>query len=1126
MRCVGCGVELLPGKRFCHACGARVGSRCDGCGATLDPAFRFCPDCGARVQDGTVAELPATTDPLARLVARRAGAHGTRVAAVSGGPVEGERKQVTVLFCDLVDSTAIASRLDPEDYHELLEAYLDTAFPEIVRREGVVNLLAGDGLMALFGAPVAHEDAPQRAVKAALAILQVIEPLAERLRARHGVELRVRIGIHTGPVVVGTVGSDHKMDYTAIGDTTNLASRLQTLARPGQILVSEATWRLVRGVVGAEPTGPLVVRGKEAPVLAYAVTSWRGGDSLLGRAGGAGAELTPFVGRAAELARLEVALSRVERGETQVVTVVGDAGSGKSRLLYEFRTRLDGGGTVVFEGRCASMMQSLPYHLFMSMFARWFGLDWEDPAEVACTKVSARFGFPYEEVERRYPLLCRFLSLPIEGLAEQPADELQRETFDAVARLILGAAEGAPVVVMLEDLHWIDEPSRELLEHLLRRLVGARVLVVVTHRPDVALAWHVPTALTQVVLGHLAAADVRGIVRAVAGGRLPFDLEQLLVQQANGSPFFAEELVRGLLDERHLVRSADGTLALGRALEAIPIPGTVQEVLAARLDTLRPAGKRVIQVAAVLGRQLRRAQLEQLLASEGIDVERELGELERRGLLHRKNLLAGDEWRFGESLTQEIAYETLLLRQRRQLHERVGRLLEAEGEARGAEHAALMAHHWSRSDDQGKAVDALLRAAREAERVPSYKTAADLYRRTWLLAETLLGEGEDGRYHRIALDAIEGACRLTAFYGAIDLEEAERAAVRGRELADLLGDREALAWLTGAHGIFVMTRPNADFSGGLALVEEGLALAGAAGLQHLVQRLTRNVCMYYAADGRVAQARSHLEPLLAELEAAGHRERRSDVYLSTLAVRDLLRYAEDDLAGAIASATGSVELAGEANNRAVLSALGSLLAAVHLLRAEYAEAKRWADLSLEIGEAIANANVLAAGGSIGFLARQALGESPDAAPFVERIEHGLASVGPMHLNLRFVAEALLAAGDLERADRVSAALVASRGGRLRQACMLVGRGDVLVRLGRYAEALGVYGEARALGETIGSGSVVAGALIGAAEAAAACGQPPGDLAKVAALCDSLSLRRYAARLALLGGAGTPAPSRT
>jgi class 3 adenylate cyclase/tetratricopeptide (TPR) repeat protein len=1116
MRCVTCGVDLIAGKQFCHACGSRVAARCRGCGASLESTFRFCPDCGLKLAAEDDDLPPPTANPLARILERRGSADGPQAIA-SLAPVAGERKLVTVLFCDLVGSVPIAERLDPEEYHDLLEEYLDVAFPEIYRLEGVVNQLAGDGLMALFGAPVAHEDAPQRAVHAALAIRDALEPLSARLQAKHGMPLQIRIGINTGPVVVGPVGSDRKMDYAAIGDTTNLASRLQTLAQPGVILISESTQRLVRGFFAVESVGPLGVRGKSEPVAAYAVHDWHGGVTKMRIAEERG--LTPFVGREGELSRLVEAFARLADGHTQAVAVVGDAGSGKSRLVYEFHHRLASADVAFFEGRCASMLQALPYHPFMAMFGRYFDLDWDEPVETACAKVAAKFGGAYEEVERTYPILCRFLSLPIESLAEQPAEQLRRETFDALARLLLAEAESRPVVMVLEDLHWIDEPSRELLDDLVRRIEGTPVLIVVTHRPDTRPPWRVSTALTQIALRPLAETDAAAVVRSVAGSPLPSDLEKVLVAKAGGSPFFAEELVRSLLEEGHLVRDQSGALALTRPLADLPIPSTVQEVIAARLDALGAEAKRVVQVAAVLGRQFRRPQLEAVLADEGIDTELVLAELERRGLVHRKTALSSDEFRFGESLTQEVAYEGLLLKQRRQLHERVGALLEADGAERGPGHAALLAHHYVHSDNQAKAVDALLEAAHEAALVPSYRVAAEQYRQAWRLAETSIQSGEGGIGKRAALQATLGVSRLAVYFGASDFDEAERAAARGRELAELLNDREALATLQYYKGVLTMMRGETGFADGLAQAEQGVALAKASGFDGLAQGLTRALATSYAGDGRFAQAREIMEHVLADLERTGHRERVTDSYLGARWGRDLVLYAEDQYEQVLESASETFALGEQAGNFTVRSAVAALLAPVHYLRGDYREAKRWADLSLEIGELIANSNVYAAGAALALASRIHLGEPIDPAIYAARIETGLRAGGLMQLSTRFVGEALLAAGDLATADRLTALLVERTGGRFRQALVLVSRGDVLARLGRAEEARRCYAEAITIAEVIGSRSTLAIAWLGHAELAASQGLEPVGLERAAALCAELDLRHYRPRLERLRGAG-------
>src|SRR5262249_19844269 len=370
---------------------------------------------------------------------------------------------------------------------------------------------------------------------------------------------------------------------------------------------------------------------------------------------------------------------------------------------------------------------------------------------------------------------------------------------------------------------------------------GRPVLMLVPHRSDTRSPWRVSTALTQIALRPLAESDALAVVRAVAGSRLPRDLEQVIVAKAGGSPFFAEELVRGLVEEGHVARDSSGALALTRPLADLPIPSTVQDVIAARLSALAPEAKRVIQVAAVLGRQFRNGQLAAVLADEGIDPEPVLAELERRGLVHRKTALSSDEFRFGESLTQEVAYEGLLLKQRRQLHERIGALIEAEPTERGLEHAALLAHHYARGDDHGKAVRALLAAGHEAGQAPSYRVAAEYQRQAWELAESILGERPDDTYHRAALEAAHGLARLVVYFGVAEIDVAERAAIRGRELAEQLGDRERLASLTYLHGILTIMKPAPDFAGGLALAEQGVALAEADGLHELARGLSRGL---------------------------------------------------------------------------------------------------------------------------------------------------------------------------------------------------------------------------------------------------------------------------------------------
>src|SRR5262249_11060183 len=390
--CANCGTELIPGKRFCHACGTRVTQTCGRCGADVEPTYRFCPDCGNQLAPAperprrNAAEAPPGTS-LSRLASQMPEGLAQKILE-SKDFIEGERKQVTVLFCDLVGSTAMAERLDPEEYHDLLERYLALAFREIYRFEGIVNQLAGDGMMALFGAPVAHEDAPQRAIHAALAIRDALDNFNVGLRVENGLELRARFGINTGPVVVGTVGNDLKMDYTAIGDTTNLASRLESLAQPRTILVSEPTHRLVRGFFEVREVGPFTVKGKSEPVHAYEVLAVSAVQTPMAIAAERG--LTPFVGRQQELAQLQTCYQRLAGGLPQVIAVVGEAGIGKSRLLYEFKQQLAGSPALILEARCSALNQMVPYSPWVAMWRQYFELAPNEDVPAALDKVARK----------------------------------------------------------------------------------------------------------------------------------------------------------------------------------------------------------------------------------------------------------------------------------------------------------------------------------------------------------------------------------------------------------------------------------------------------------------------------------------------------------------------------------------------------------------------------------------------------------------------------------------------------------------------------------------------------------------------------------------------------------------
>lgn len=1074
MHCVKCGTELLPGKQFCHACGARAPVTCSSCGASVDAAFKFCPDCGAALADAAAAPRPSRPPaPASPTVPEELAA---KIRA-TGSAIAGERKQVTVLFCDLAGSTAMAERLDPEEYHDLLDRYLELAFREIYRFEGIVNQIAGDGFMALFGAPIAHEDAPQRAVRAALQIQRALIQLNEKLLAERGLELRARIGINTGPVVVGNVGNDLKMDYTAIGDTTNLAARLESLADPGSVLMSESTSRLVRGLFRVRPLGPLAIKGKSAPVAVFEVLAANDASNPMALAAARG--LTPYVGRDSELAQLEGCFQRVAEEFPQVVAIVGPAGSGKSRLTYELKARLGNQPVLFLEARCSAWNQMVPYAPYVAMLKQYFGIGSEDTVDVARGRIRQRLQDLGGDLVQEEDLLCNLLGVGGAGFSDTAPEEMKRQTFSAAHRLFLAENTRQPMVMILEDLQWMDEPSREMLDAALLVMARNAEMVLITHRPEFQKVWQTPAAYTQIQLRPLSDDEVCVIACAVAGGPVAPDLMRLIQSKSEGSPFLVEEITRSLLEDGTLSMNGEHT---ARSADDIRIPGTVQEVVAARLDRLGSGAKRVVQVAAVLGRQFNRNQLMQLLESEAIDVGVELDALERRGVVHRKNLFSSDEYRFGESITQEVAYEGLLLKQRRQLHEHIAQLLEASPGEPSTERAALLAHHYSRSDNREKTVHALLAAAHNAERVPSFATAAKLYVQAWdTLAADFDRPAATPALQQLGLDAVIGIGRMTVIYTAPEPPGLDDIFSRARRVAAALSDYARLANLLTFSGMTLMGRNREQFAAGVALIEEGLATAQQTGSTAVTVGISRGLAWSYLLDGRFDLALRTIRWVAAQLEQMGAAEQLTDIYLGTLYLVDRILFYRGELDEALAGASATYEKAVKVNNRTVQSGSAGTRAQIHLARGEYADAIEWAKRSAQVAKAIGNVSACRTAIAVKVLAMVARGETIPGVHDAVASDHDLTRDSDFGISIHLVISALAAAGELELAERTARVAFSRAAGQLREMLSTLALADALSHRDaeRWPEAERWYERAIALAESIGAKSTLAAARIGA-----------------------------------------------
>ena len=694
MICPRCQATCRDGVRFCESCGISLAETCPRCRAAVTPGASFCGTCGV--------SLAATQPDRFASPGSYTPAHLAKSILTSRSALEGERKQVTVLFCDLANSTPLAELLGPESMYGLLNGFFELALGEVHRYEGTINQFLGDGFMALFGAPLSREDHARRAVLAALGIQRALRERLGAFARRPGEELDVRMGVNTGLVVVGKIGDNLRMDYTAVGDTTHVASRLEQLAEPGTILISEATYRLVRGYARVEDLGELSVRGKSERILAYKVL---GPGSRRSRLEGQEPQaLTRFVGRERELTALLSLLAKVEGGHGQVVGIVGESGVGKSRLFHEFRQRLAASSLTCLEGRCLSYGSTIPYLPVLDVLRQNCGISESDGPEAITEKVEWSLREVDMDSAEGAPYLLHLLGIKegTGGLAGLSPQVIQRRSFETLRQMTFRGSRRRPLVILVEDLQWIDKTSEEYAAFLAEGIASSRVLLVLTYRPGYHLPWIEKSYATQIALHPLSSDESLEVVRAALAPRGAVEsVSRTILAKAEGNPLFLEELARAALDRRTLEPGA-------------PLPGTIQDVLSSRIDGLGETLKRLLQDASVLGREVSLRVLEATV-EDGEGLEDGLRELTRQEFLYERPDAAERMYLFKHTLIQDVAYASLLEGRRRVAHLRVGDALERLYANRIDEVVELLAYHFGRSAEADRAVDYAILAAEKAQ---------------------------------------------------------------------------------------------------------------------------------------------------------------------------------------------------------------------------------------------------------------------------------------------------------------------------------------------------------------------------------------------------------------------------
>jgi class 3 adenylate cyclase/tetratricopeptide (TPR) repeat protein len=793
MLCPQCQMENPPHANFCVECGNRLARRCEQCGVELPPEAKFCSDCGR------AAEPMAGRPPGRMSASAYTPRHLAEKILTSRSALEGERKQVTILFCDIEESTRLAERLEPETMHELMDRALRLMAEAIHRYQGTVNQFLSDGLMALFGAPVAVEDHALRATQAALAILETLRGYSEQLRPKHGVEIRLRIGLNTGLVVVGRIGDDLRMDYTAIGDATNLAARMQALAAPGTILVTEATHRLIEGYVRSEALGPMSVKGREKPVAVFRIIGRRRARKRFDVMAERG--LTPLAGRSRELELLRGCLARAKAGHGQSIAIVGEAGVGKSRLIYELRHSLEGERITWLEGHCVAYGQAAPYLPVLEVLRANFGVEEGDNL----LQIEEKIRQGVRELEAGLEWIVPFLT-DLLGSREDPMlkdlapKEKRKKTFEAIRALTVAGAQRRPLVIVQEDLHWVDSTSEDYLAFFVESLAALPALLITTHRPEYHVRWADSAHHTQIALDLLEQDQVDTMVAGIVkSARLPDDLLRLVREKAEGNPLFVEEITTSLQERGALVRTNGGVTWAGQA--AVEFPTTIQDIIQARLDRLEDPVKRTVQMAAVIGREFGLALLTHVSEISG-ELEGYLEKLTHLEVIHEKRFFPEVEYAFKHAVIQDVAYQSLLLQRRKDLHAAIGAAIEELYAARLDEVAAVLVYHYARSERLERAVKYAILAGDRAARLFANTEATTYYEQALALARRLEASSESRRAQidaTLKLAAV-GVTRQDLERDRANLESAQHLA---RELDDEPRLAKVLYWLGRIHYVLL-----------------------------------------------------------------------------------------------------------------------------------------------------------------------------------------------------------------------------------------------------------------------------------------------------------------------------------
>ena len=822
MQCPKCQIENPSNRKFCRECGVKFVFICPKCQFENIPSDKFCGDCGHNLTQPFAAPLKELSfdEKIAKLQKYLPSGITEKILS-QRDRIEGEKKQVTVLFCDMKGFTPLSESLGPEAMYAMMDEVYEILIHKVHEYEGTVNEMTGDGVMALFGAPIALEDAPQRAIRSAMAIHREITRFNDRMRQekREFPPVKMRIGIHTGPVVVGTLGNDLRVEFKAVGDTVNLASRMESLAEPGTTYISEDTFKITEGLFRVEALGEKEIKGKEKPLKVYQVIALSSRRTRFDVSAERG--LTPFVGRQRELGLLLDGYERSREGRGQAISIISEAGIGKSRLLYEFRKAVTNEDVTFLEGRCLSYSRNVAYHPIVDILKANFEIQDNDTDQQVKEKVTSFLKIIQVDVPSTLPYLLELLSIKKSGIEKiQMSPEARKDrTLEALKRITLKGSEPRPLIMAVEDLHWMDRSSEDALKELLESISGSRVFLIFTYRPEFVHTWGSRSYHSQITLNRLSNRESLAMVSHLLGTtNVDKEIEDLTLSKAEGIPFFIEEFIKSLR-ELKIIEKSNGAYKLTKDLKTIAIPSTIQDVIMARVDHLPEGARDVLRTGSAIEREFSHELIRKVTGLPEQELLSNLSTLRDSELLYERGIYPNSTYIFKHALTREVVYDSILTKKRKQIHAKIARAIEEIFGDNICDRYGVLANHCMACEDFEKGAEYARLEARRYQKAGSFKDAIEYAEKSVNSCEKLPQTEANQK------KSIDARTALANYYMNMSFHSHAREAVEPiLDLALTLDYRKGLSVTYTAIGLYYLWVEE-DSHKGLVLIDQATTIA-------------------------------------------------------------------------------------------------------------------------------------------------------------------------------------------------------------------------------------------------------------------------------------------------------------